>query len=621
MKRLLFINLCVYITTILYAVNTTLTTSIYVNPESFTYNQPVGSLQNLATSPKRIKFMVIRDSIETTDSTNIILIKNALQYANSIFSQAMADIGVDMTEAIVDIQWANADNFSTMEICKTEVNYTDELYYNPIYPHIGDLSSEYLPILYPKALSNQSYGYNRGPIMTIMLNKDFMNEIHFDITACPEDKFDFITLILKSLAVGCGIQSSLNAKIYTCGVIINNQKYLTAYDTQIYNDVGISYEQVARNLVPLDTFLLSHDVYVQSTSPNDIYLFNELRLPNNTLSFKTLNTISAETYNELDPEGFYDLMDSDLSYGTCIRDVTHYTKSILQKLGWQWDILTGEDTDALNLYLSKLSCGSTQLYPDSQYTISVDRPLVALSNIRCELDASDSTYLIGNTQYDVFSYASIPANVQWNRNPITKNITGHIKATAFLYDDFNVREEKLLEIEIPYRPDSPIVQLTENTQSGTLSIDLRAFANGSDTYTVSYTGLIYNDSHSFMVQTDVLDTTLSIPGGQLYSMSIYGTNDEGNSDIHNITFGSSSIPPLALATMVSGNTLRYYLTNNPNTNVVVTSAIITDVFGLISLSVATTPGAPINISSLSRGYYILTVIANGQSYNSTFYKR
>ena len=188
-----------------------------------------------------------------------------------------------------------------------------------------------------------------------------------------------------------------------------------------------------------------------------------------------------------------------------------------------------------------------------------------------------------------------------------------------------IQQDKVLNIEIPYKPNRPIIQKTENTSNGNITLNLNAFANGSNTYTVTYTGVTYGDTHTFTTTADILDTILTnIPGNQLYNVSLYGTNNEGNSSVCNFTFGFSAHPPLNMTISVIGSILRYDLSSNGTidiSDVVISSVKISDSSGVIWATPNAGSGDPIDISSLSRGFYILTVVADGTPYSRMFIKR
>ena len=381
----------------------------------------------------------------------------------------------------------------------------------------------------------------------------------------------------------------------------------------------------------MTNFLNGHNVYIH-TNDGEIKLYNDLEyfsnFPNLILTDQTLNTISYDTYNSIEQDtSFIDLMEGPFTTGMSMRRVTHYTMSIFKQLGWLRDVATNSNVTNCETVLEQcaLICQSSSiLSPNTTYYVSASANSVYISNTILEIDAIDSTFQIGNSNNSSISYNSIPNNIQWRRNPISTNIVGHIKATVnkFCDDDEMHMMVKLCDIEIPYRPNRPIVQFIENAQNGNIILHLNIFSNGSNQITVTYTGLTGGDTHSFTKMVNNLDTTLTIAGGQLYNMTIYGTNSIGNSDSYCFGFGASVQPPFTLSTTISGNTtLYYYLLGEGGANAVIGSVQVLDPSGLILLIPNAGQGDPIDISSLSRGYKILTVVADGITYSKVFLKR
>ena len=122
----------------------------------------------------------------------------------------------------------------------------------------------------------------------------------------------------------------------------------------------------------------------------------------------------------------------------------------------------------------------------------------------------------------------------------------------------------------------------------------------------------------------MLDTILSnIPANQLYNLSIYGTNNEGNSDTYNFTFGTTALPVLKLSVSVRGTNLIYNLYSTEATSqphIVINSVKITTTQGEVVMTSQAGMGEPIDISSLARGNYIFAVVANGTTYSKIFIK-
>lgn len=169
-------------------------------------------------------------------------------------------------------------------------------------------------------------------------------------------------------------------------------------------------------------------------------------------------------------------------------------------------------------------------------------------------------------------------------------------------------------------PSRPVVQWSEKAEDEVIHLTLHVVSQGATSYHVSYEGTTYKDSNSFVVQKDILDTTLSVvTKGQIYNMTIYSSNAIGNSSVYMFNFGASALPPITISTLVLGNTLRYFV--NGVTNPVISSVYISKVpDGTIVLTPNVGPNTAINISALSHGYYLITVVIDNQSYSRIFAK-
>jgi len=602
-----------------FALHTTFTSSIYVG-DVIGYG-PLHNA-NIPTTTRRVRFI---NRIDTCPQVEM-----ALTTAEYIFSNDMKTNGIDLITIEAEVFMGNASDLEQDELCKVIVKYTDTIATNIYYPMISQYYYSDIPVLLPMTLYNQIKGFSQGPSMQIILNPNF--SYHFETSEVPSGKIDAISIFLRALAIGCGIQSSLNPNSMQFGVSLNGQTYIHAFDAHIYNDSNRTYRDVVTGNISAATFLGGRTLYADGLDEYgtpSISLFNdwEYGVMGFNVTSKTLNTIDADntyTDDELN-DGFYDLLDPNWSYDMEQRNITPYTMALLRGLGWKKDIPVGYN-DFANVYNSTLCCSSTILQPNQTYHVWLSQNAI-LSNVVCKLQGKDSAYVIASDNSSGYlSYNSIPNNVQWKRNPITKNIIGQLHAKASAYNNgIYVEVEKILDVEIPYKPNKPIVQKSEETLSGSINLDLSAFANGSNTYTVTYTGVTYGNTHTFTTTKDALDTILTnISGNQLYNLSIYGTNSQGNSDSYNFTFGFSAHPPLNMTVSVMGTTLRYDLSNNGTidiSDVVISSVQITDPAGLVWMTPTAGSGDPINISSLSRGHYIITVIADGNTYSRVFIKR
>lgn len=603
-----------------FAFQTTFTTSILANEATdyiSCHNENIPT-----TTARRVRFINRMDTCPT--------VAIAFSKAEDIFSDAMKAENMDLVPIEAEVWMGDANDFASEELCKVSVLYTDELTSNEYYPRLSQYYYSDIPILLPMTIYNQSKGYSSGPSMQIYLNPTL--SYHFGTSALPQGKVDAITILLRALAIGCGIQSSFNPGTQQFGVNYNGQTYIHAFDSRIYNDLNVTYSDVINeDTMNAATFLTNRTIYADGVDEFGIHpvqLYNDWEIGNNVpMTINTMNTISFWNYTvEENEANFYDLLDAYWNEGIEQRQITPYTMALLRGLGWQKDIPVGLNENLVNLYNSTLYCSSTTLYPSQTYHVwlSANFPL---SDIVCKLQSNDSAYLIatGNANND-FSFTAIPNNIQWKRNQTTKNIIGQIQAwIGILFGGEYIEVEKIYDIEIPYKPNKPIIQKSEETANGYINLHLNAFADGSNTYTVSYTGVTYEDTHIFTVTADALDTILTnITGNQLYNLSIYGTNNVGNSDTCHFTFGFSAHPVLNMTISVWGSTLRYDLSNNGTIDISelnISSVTITNQYGIIVMTPTAGSGDPINISALSRGYYIITVVADGNVYSQMFMKR
>ncbi len=619
MKRVQLFLICIIFNCVpIFALRTTLRTSIRTSSNAAT--NAAQCINPLPTTTRKVHFS---NHVNTMPE-----LETALTAAEYIFSKAMKDNNVNLVLVEADVIMGQSQDFPTSEeLCKVDIVYTDTLDYNSNYPHIEDMVGQYFPTLYPMALSNQSRGKNHGKGMTITLNPNIT--LHCDTTEVPYDEYDAITLFLRALAMGSGIQSTFNKDSMSFGLTIGGQKYINAFDAKIHNDAGYWYESVLWGSTSVYNFLHNHAT-LASGYTDDIYLYNEAENGGTTFTNNTLNTIDIANYTTSEyNNGFIDLLEANFPPGVAIREITPYTLSLLKKLGWEYDFYTALDpTPQTALENSDLMCSGYVLGPNTYYNVYMSENSVMFDNLVCELTSmSDATYNIGtyNSFIRQFSYSSIPSNIQWKRNPVSKNIIGQLKTSAYVYVNGNPHyQDKICDIEIPCVPNMPIVSYSENTTGDTIHLHFTAFANGSSTYTVTYTGLTNADVHTFYVNSSAIDTIIHVPGTQLYDMAIYGTNYMGSGNTYTYTFGSSAIPPLILATSVIGNTLTYDLSNHGYidiTDVVISSVNIKDVMGNNLISSNAGNGEAIDISSLTRGYYILCVVADGRLYTKQFYKR
>ena len=104
--------------------------------------------------------------------------------------------------------------------------------------------------------------------------------------------------------------------------------------------------------------------------------------------------------------------------------------------------------------------------------------------------------------FDVLDHGQFCTSIESIKPIITTTVKRFVIISIIPFD-------KTFAIEIPFRPNRPLVQKLESATNGFITLDLKAFADGSETYTIAYTGLASGDTHTFTVTANALDTILN----------------------------------------------------------------------------------------------------------------
>lgn len=250
-----------------HAFQTTLTSSIYITEDATQI--PSQSTTSIPTGIRRVHFVNrVDDKPE---------IETALTAAEYIFSDAMKSAGVDLVNIEAEVLWGDATEFALEEVSKVDVFYTDDKTSNPSYPYFNSYQTE-LPVLIPQSAYYQCSGVSDGACMQIKLNPDM--SYYFGTDTVPEDKIDAITILLRSLAIGCGIQSTLTPDSIHFGKVYNQKTYVNLFDTKIYNDLNATYCDVVTGHVSEVAFLGNRIIYATGYSARFESNLTSVRLHN-----------------------------------------------------------------------------------------------------------------------------------------------------------------------------------------------------------------------------------------------------------------------------------------------------------------------------------------------------
>ena len=178
MKRVFMISVCLligYIVAIAYT--TTITTPIYGTASGPPAINP--PCCPLPTGTRRVHFI-------NHTNNNIPELETALDVANCIFTDAMAQENIDMVPLEVEVLLEDLGIDSSI-ICKVEIIYSDTIDENSSYHNIEEYANAgTLPVLVPMAMSNQSRRGNYGTAMRIKLRPNV--SYHCDTTQAPVGK-------------------------------------------------------------------------------------------------------------------------------------------------------------------------------------------------------------------------------------------------------------------------------------------------------------------------------------------------------------------------------------------------------------------------------------------------
>lgn len=566
-----------------------------------------------------------RKAVAIRNNSESVKLANAIAEAERIFSEEMTRMNIELPAPITArVQFGDASQFlENNELCIVETTYKDTTKtFNENYPHVGE-HIYFTHCWYPLSLYYLTYQQKVGnePCMTIYLNPDKNYYYGIDTDAIEDDQYDLITVLLRGLVVGCGFQSSFgmasDGTLYF-GIDYKGTKTYTVFDAYLVNERGNIHDYLAAN-DNIRNFLNSH-VYNLNWIQR-VELHNDfLVCPECSPSLNTLNTISYDAFvndSTIDAE----LMQPALYQGEIIRSITPNTENVLHNIGWQHDLIVGEDLP--RCYVT----GNSVMYQNRNYTYTGHSNDGTITAMDCSIFFGDSTYTLSsntNSRTLQVSFGSLP-DKEWERNPATNNIIGTVNATAQSLSSENTNRFGALPIEIPYKPNKPLCNITEvENGASSFNINIEAYSGGSDRYIITCTPTIPGVSICDTITADMLNYTIeNLSTSQMYGVSIAGLNSVGKStEVHKLV-GHTSYP-LTLHIEASRSYISYYFTENGDyaTELEIASVKITDMQGVVVQTCNEGQNQNIDISGLnSNTIYILSVtLADGRVFAKQFKK-
>lgn len=252
--------------------------------------------------------------------------KGAFEYAAKIWEENLPMTLPIRVRAIINGKTIGRNTISSVTSRATEVKSSMNEKYSPLssmikaacfqdYHH--QKSSSYYRFSYDPNTSE----YLLSNDITITYNLSRLSEFSFNLDAVPENKYDFVTLALRDIALGLGFGHGITA--------INSEKRIDySFDKPTF------YESVIINAIGSDPY----EAYSKATSGAvNIGYFN-LYAPNPFQNGKSLRYILSNNTH-----GFYKIMSPDLTKGVAVRDISglDYERLFRNIFDWDWVLWTG----------------------------------------------------------------------------------------------------------------------------------------------------------------------------------------------------------------------------------------------------------------------------------------
>ena len=163
--------------------------------------------------------------------------------------------------------------------------------------------------------------------ITIKYNARKLSEFSFNLDAVSENKYDFVTLALRDIALGLGFGHSI--------VAVNSEQRM-----DYSPEKPTLYESIIINAIGEDPY----EAYKNATSGTVGIGYFSLYAPSPFQNGKSLRYIVSNNNN-----GFYKIMSPDLCKGVAVRDISSIDYEWLFKklFDWDWLVWTG-NTNALS---------------------------------------------------------------------------------------------------------------------------------------------------------------------------------------------------------------------------------------------------------------------------------
>lgn len=598
----------------------------------------------------------VKSNIRCRNATNAItlnqlsisnqsMLEDVIEEARRIFTNELQDASNSMKNFNINysVKIGENNDFSSQnqvpELCKVQIKYVtlinefDQYVRQPelfLYPQtaIPSALAKYYDLQNSDIADSIDFSIVLNPYM---FNSDAVHKFYLGVDGNPNyDEYDLLTILLRGIAEGCGFHSEI--KQYNNSLFIrfpiSSEYYLSIFDSYLmYIDEDTWWKtslaqvlyNIPRNLEDsvLNEFLSGHAIYI-----NNYKLQNEMEYQQ-PLQWSSDNLQVFHIDDEMSGDTL-ELKSSMIMPGEVIHAFTPKTKRVLNYLGWNFYFPTGGGPTVV---LPSISMSDT-IRPEQDNSAVVSNGNWGKLVIKVARDDGYMTLLNTSTISNVtnifnFSNDSISLN-----NLIRDKETGYAMVDA-IYTDYQTNQTATEQSLLAIAPEIPRVQIdtifdieNDDLYRANLSFYAKGAAKG---YEVHCVGLLDNvnyhislpqQTRNFQIPTD-LDTMYT------YRIEVKAKNNAGSTSYVSYLYGTQNGQNFTVLPQVYNNSTLHYsvMYNNHVVDVPATDIRILNTSGILIMT-----GTPyqndIDISSLVRGYYILSItLDTGNTINVLFLKR
>lgn len=475
--------------------------------------------------------------------------------------------------------------------------------------------------LMPEALANREYLGDTDPFnddIVILLNPDKNFYLGEDPDQISANQYDLVTVLLREMITGCGFASSLSMSDMLPSSMreaSDNVFYPVLFDRKLKNSDNIYFSSIERNEYNIENiygFLYEKDLF---------YAGNRIFRDDIDTDGLTMNTTNRTFDPNEDPNN-PDLMTCNYRIGksSVIRKITPKTVSVLNNLGWDIDVVTGQNSAHYPI-VNNNSTGFI-LNPGQSYSFSgsitgmYDYNLSSFDLVLVQKDGEHYTYKTGYPSFNLlpvtYNVSELPANEEWQRDPETGHIIGYLQFYGTGQSGgINYAIDGFQRVLLPLNPLKVNIAATkQNVTTSSMDAKVVYNSNGATQYTINYSifGEATNNAISVNDKDQVAYILSNLNPAKRYSVYVQATNLAGSAASETVTIGSTYTSASCVLTK-NGNNIKYQIKVGETImdDLVINSAGIYNTSGILKMTLPNSANQYYSIASLPAGVYVLKV--------------